>query len=187
MAVIGAAEQPMPQTISVRRIFALLAMVFGMFTAILDSQIVSASLAEIQAGLGATADEISWVQTAYLIAEVIMIPLSGFLGRVLSTWLLFTLSAAGFTIASFMCATSSSIYEMIQWRALQGFPGGGIIPSVFAAAFTIFPKSRQAIVSPTIGLAATLAPTIGGSLSHAVPEKARAPRGAVVSALILRR
>ena len=62
-----------------RRIFAFFAMVFGMFMAILDIQIVSASLADIRAGLGATADEISWVQTSYLIAEVIMIPLSGFL------------------------------------------------------------------------------------------------------------
>ncbi len=64
-----------------RRTIAFLAMVFGMFMAILDIQIVSASLSEIQAGLGASSDEISWVQTAYLIAEVIMIPLSGFLGR----------------------------------------------------------------------------------------------------------
>jgi MFS transporter, DHA2 family, multidrug resistance protein len=153
-----------------RRIFAFLAMVFGMFMAILDIQIVSASLAEIQAGLGASADEISWVQTSYLIAEVIMIPLSGFLGRMLSTRLLFTLSAAGFTVASFLCATSGSINEMILWRAVQGFLGGGMIPSVFAAAFTIFPKSKQAIVSPMIGLVATLAPTIGptigGTLSH---------------------
>lgn len=154
-----------------RRIFAFLAMVFGMFMAILDIQIVSASLADIQAGLGASADEISWVQTAYLIAEVIMIPLSGFLGRMLSTRVLFTVSAAGFTIASFLCATSGSIGEMIVWRAVQGFLGGGMIPSVFAAAFTIFPKSKQAIVSPMVGLVATLAPTIGptigGSLSHA--------------------
>ena len=154
-----------------RRIFAFLAMVFGMFMAILDIQIVSASLADIQAGLGASADEISWVQTAYLIAEVIMIPLSGFLGRMLSTRVLFTVSAAGFTAASFLCATSGSINEMIVWRAVQGFLGGGMIPSVFAAAFTIFPKSKQAIVSPMVGLVATLAPTIGptigGSLSHA--------------------
>ena len=67
-----------------RRLVAFLAMVFGMFMAILDIQIVSASLTEIQAGLSASADEISWVQTAYLIAEVIMIPLSGFLSRALA-------------------------------------------------------------------------------------------------------
>ena len=70
-----------PDQISTRRLIAFLAMVFGMFMAILDIQIVSASLAEIQAGLSASSDEIPWVQTAYLIAEVIMIPLSGFLSR----------------------------------------------------------------------------------------------------------
>ncbi|MGY9049703.1 MAG: DHA2 family efflux MFS transporter permease subunit, partial [Rhodobacterales bacterium] len=155
-----------------RRIAAFMVMVVGMFMAILDIQIVSASLPDIQAGLGASPDEISWVQTSYLIAEVIMIPLSGFLARMMSTRLLFTMSAAGFTAASFMCATSGSISEMILWRALQGFLGGGMIPSVFAAAFTIFPPSKRNIVSPIIGLIATLAPTVGptvgGYLSHAM-------------------
>lgn len=144
-----------------RRIIAFLAMVFGMFMAILDIQIVSASLKEIQAGLSASADEISWVQTAYLIAEVIMIPLSGFLGRLMSTRVLFTISAAGFTLASALCATATSIDQMIVYRAIQGFIGGGMIPSVFAAAFTIFPPSKRPIVSPMIGLVATMAPTIG--------------------------
>lgn len=144
-----------------KRAIAFLAMVFGMFMAILDIQIVSASLAEIQAGLAASSDEISWVQTSYLIAEVIMIPLSGFLGRLLSTRVLFTVSAAGFTAASALCATATSIDQMIVYRAIQGFIGGGMIPSVFAAAFTIFPPSKRSIVSPMVGLVATLAPTIG--------------------------
>ena len=72
------------------RIVTFIGMVFGMFMAILDIQIVSASLAEIQAGLSASADEITWVQTSYLIAEVVMIPLSGFLSRAFSTRWLFT-------------------------------------------------------------------------------------------------
>ncbi len=155
-----------------RKVAAFLAMVFGMFMAILDIQIVSASLAEIQAGPGTSADEISWVQTSYLIAEVIMIPLSGFLGREMSTRILFTVSAAGFTAASFLCATATNIDQMIVYRAIQGFIGGGMIPAVFAAAFTIFPASKRAVVSPMIGLVATLAPTIGptvgGYLSHAL-------------------
>src|SRR5690242_1941276 len=155
----------------VRRVVAFLAMVFGMFMAILDIQIVSASLAEIQAGLSASSDEIPWVQTAYLIAEVVMIPLSGFLSRMLSTRVLFTIAAAGFTAASALAATATNIDQMIVYRAIQGFIGGGMIPSVFAAAFTIFPPSRRAIVSPMIGLVATLAPTIGptvgGYISHA--------------------
>lgn len=152
---------PAADAIPMRRIFAFIAMVFGMFMAILDIQIVSASLAEIQAGLSASSDEIAWVQTAYLIAEVIMIPLSGYLSRALSTRVFFSIAAAGFTVASVLCAMSSSINEMILWRAVQGFIGGGMIPGVFAAAFTIFPPSKRPIVSPIIGLVATLAPTIG--------------------------
>ena len=154
-----------------KRIIAFFAMVFGMFMAILDIQIVSASLAEIQAGLSAGSDEIAWVQTAYLIAEVIMIPLSGTLARIVSTRVLFAVSAAGFTTASALAATATNIDQMIIYRAIQGFIGGGMIPSVFAAAFTIFPPSKRPIVSPLIGLVATLAPTIGptvgGYLSHA--------------------
>ncbi|MEN5081916.1 DHA2 family efflux MFS transporter permease subunit [Bosea sp. TWI1241] len=166
-----AGAKPAEDAIPLRRILAFTAMVFGMFMAILDIQIVSASLAEIQAGLSASSDEIAWVQTAYLIAEVIMIPLSGYLSRALSTRVFFTIAATGFTISSVLCAMSSSINEMILWRAVQGFIGGGMIPGVFAAAFTIFPASKRPIVSPLIGLIATLAPTIGptvgGYLSHA--------------------
>jgi MFS transporter, DHA2 family, multidrug resistance protein len=149
------------ERIDPRRVVAFMAMCFGMFMALLDIQIVSASLNQIQAGLAASADEIPWVQTAYLIAEVVAIPLSGFLSRALGTRTLFAVSCAGFTFASFMCGLSSSIGTMIVWRAIQGFIGGGMIPTVFAAAFMIFPSSRQAMVTPLIGLIATMAPTIG--------------------------
>lgn len=144
-----------------RQLAGFLAMVFGMFMAILDIQIVSASLAEIQAGLSASSDEIAWVQTSYLIAEVVMIPLSGFLAQLLSTRILFTIAAAGFTLASVLCATATTIDQMIVYRAIQGFIGGGMIPSVFSVAFSLFPPSKRSIVSPLIGLVATLAPTIG--------------------------
>jgi DHA2 family multidrug resistance protein len=152
-----AALDPIPP----RRLFAFLAMCFGMFMAFLDIQIVSASLSEIQAGLSASADEIPWVQTAYLIAEVVAIPLSGFLSRAIGTRILFTISAGGFTIASVMCGTSTSIDSMIVWRAVQGFIGGGMVPTVFATAYLIFQGPRQKFVAPVVGLIATLAPTIG--------------------------
>lgn len=153
--------RPASDELTTRRVIAFFAMVFGMFMSILDIQIVSASLAEIQAGLSASNDEIAWVQTSYLIAEVIMIPLSGTLARIVSTRVLFSVSAAGFTLASMLAATATNIDQMIIYRAIQGFIGGGMIPSVFAAAFTIFPPSKRNIVSPIIGLVATLAPTIG--------------------------
>jgi DHA2 family multidrug resistance protein len=147
-----------------RRLFAFLIMVFGMFMSVLDIQIVSASLAEIQAGLSASSSEVSWVQTSYLIAEVIAIPLSGFLSRAFGTRLLFAISASGFTIASFFCGLASTIEQMILWRALQGFLGAGMIPTVLASAYTVFPRSKFYIVGPIIGLVATLAPTIGPTI-----------------------
>jgi DHA2 family multidrug resistance protein len=158
------------ERIAPRRLFAFLIMVFGMFMSILDIQVVSASLAEIQAGLSASATEVSWVQTSYLIAEVIAIPLSGFLSRALGTRLLFAISASGFTIASFLCGLTTSIEQMILWRAIQGFLGAGMIPTVFASAYTVFPRSKFYIVGPIVGLVATLAPTIGPTVGGFITD-----------------
>src|SRR5258705_11027699 len=114
--------------------------------------------------------EVSWVQTSYLIAEVIAIPLSGFLSRALGTRLLFAISAFGFTLASFLCGFASSIEQMILWRAIQGFLGAGMIPTVFASAYTVFPRSKFYIVGPIIGLVATLAPTIGPTVGGYITD-----------------
>ena len=92
-------------------------MVFGMFMAILDIQIVSASLSYIQAGLSASSQEVSWVQTAYLMAEIVMIPLAAFLSQALSTRWLFTLSAAHFTISSLACGLAWDINSISEARA----------------------------------------------------------------------
>ncbi len=158
------------ERINPRRLAAFLAMCVGMFMAFLDIQIVSASLSEIQAGLAASADEISWVQTSYLIAEVISIPLSGYLSRALGTRLMFTISAAGFTFASLMCGFTTSMESMIFWRAIQGFVGGGMIPTVFASTYLIFPRSKMPVIVPMIGLIATLAPTIGPTVGGYLTE-----------------
>ncbi len=157
----AALAPPAAERVDPARVVAFLAMCFGMFMAILDIQVVSASLSEIQAGLAASSDEITWVQTAYLMAEVVAIPLSGFLSRALGTRVMFAAAAAGFTLSSLMCGMSTSMDQMIVWRAIQGFIGGGMVPTVFASAFTIFPRSRMNTITPLIGLVATLAPTIG--------------------------
>jgi DHA2 family multidrug resistance protein len=168
--ISAALPAPAKASFNKRHLAAFLFMVFGMFMAILDIQIVSSSLAEIQAGISASADEISWVQTSYLIAEVVMIPLSGTLTRIFSTRYLFAFSAIGFTLMSFMCAMSTSINEMMVWRALQGFIGGARIPTVFAVTFSIFPADKRVIITPLIGLIATLAPTIGPTVGGYLTE-----------------
>ena len=116
------------RTPTLRDWFGVLAMVVGQFMAIMDVQIVTSSLTQIQGGLSASPDEISWVQTAYLIADVVMVPLSGTLSRLLSTRVVFVTAALGFTAASALCATATSLGQMILYRAMQGFCGGAITP-----------------------------------------------------------
>jgi DHA2 family multidrug resistance protein len=153
-----------PRQLTVRDWVGFFVMVVGMFMAILDVQIVSSSLNEIQAGLAASADEVSWVQTSYLIAEVVMIPLSGYLSRTFSTRYIFTLSAFGFTFSSMLCAMAWDINSMIIFRAIQGFLGGAMIPTVFATTFSVFPPNRRGSLSVLTGLVATMAPTLGPTL-----------------------
>ena len=155
------AGAPPSDHVPLRTWIAFIVMAFGMFMAILDIQIVASALTDIQAGISASTDEIAWVQTSYLIAEVIMIPLSGILARIFSTRVVFSVSAAAFTACSALCATATNIDQMIIYRALQGFMSGGMVPAVFAVSFTAFPPSKRSTVIPLVGLVATLAPTIG--------------------------
>lgn len=137
------------------------AMCVGMFMAILDVQVVATSLPAIQGALGIPPDLMSWVQTAYLMAEVIAIPLTGVLTRALSMRWLFVLALATFTAASFGCAMSGQFGSLVAWRVLQGFSGGTLIPAVFSAVFLLFPARRQGIATMLAGVLAVLAPTIG--------------------------
>ena len=149
------------QMTTAAKVFAFGAMCVGMFIALLDIQIVSASLREIGGGLSAGADEIVWVQTSYLIAEIIVIPLSGWMSRVMSTRWLFCVSAVGFTLSSLLCGAAWNIQSMIAFRALQGFLGGSMIPLVFTTAFAFFQGPQRVIAAATIGAIASLAPTLG--------------------------
>ena len=156
-----------------RSMWGFWAMALGSFMAILDIQIVASSINEIRAGLSASIDEIQWVQTSYLIAEVIAIPLSGYLSRMLSTRIYFVISAVGFTLASIACASSWSLGSMVVFRVLQGLLGGGMIPTAFATMFIMFPdaKSRavpQVLTGMLTMTASSLGPTIGGYVTDAL-------------------
>jgi DHA2 family multidrug resistance protein len=147
-----------------RKLLLFSLMALGQFMALLDTQIVAASLSDIQAGLASAPDESSWVQTAYLIGEIVMIPLSGWLSRAFSTRWLFTVSAAGFTISSVVCGFAWNIDSMIASRAIQGFIGGAMIPTVFATGFAMFTGKKRAMVPAVLGLLSSLAPTLGPTL-----------------------
>ena len=145
-------------------------MAFGQFMALLDIQIVAASLNSIQAGLSAGPDEIAWVQTAYLMAEIVMIPLAAFLSQAISTRWLFTASAGLFTVSSLMCGLAWDIDSMIAFRAIQGFTGGAMVPIVFATGYALFDGPRRAMIPAILGMVSTLAPTLGPSVGGWITE-----------------
>ena len=138
-----------------------LAMCLGMFMAILDIQIVASSLPEIQAGLRIPLDSLSWVQTAYLIAEIVAIPLTGWLTCLLSLRRLYLIAVIGFTLASAGCAESGGFPLLIAFRVVQGFAGGIMIPATFTAIFTLFPERQHIIATAVGGLMAMTAPMLG--------------------------
>jgi MFS transporter, DHA2 family, multidrug resistance protein len=147
----------------------ILAMCTGLVMAIMDVQIVTSSLTQIQGGLSASADEIAWVQTAYLIADVVMVPLSGMMSRLLSTRILFVVAALGFTAASALCATATGLEQMIAYRAIQGFCGGAITPTVWPVVYSKFRGpplvTLMVVISMLFNLSGTMGPTIGGFLT----------------------
>lgn len=137
------------------------AMGLAMFMAVLDIQIVATSLPEIQLGLGIRPEAMSWIQTSYLIAEIVAIPLSGWLHRRFGMRRLFATAVGVFTLASLACACAQGFNSLIVARVIQGFAAGAIIPTVFSAVFLLFPFRLQGMATTLAGVLAVLAPTLG--------------------------
>src|SRR5579863_3833514 len=146
------------------------AMCVGMFMAVLDVQVVASSLTTIQAALHIPLDRLGWIQTAYLMAEVVAIPLTGILTRALSLRYLFSLATLGFVAASWACALSTDYDVLIAARVVQGFVGGMLIPSVFTAVFVLIPERHHILATTMAGAAALLAPTLGPLLGGWLTE-----------------
>lgn len=145
-------------------------MVVGQFMAMLDIQIVASSLNQIQAGIGATADEISWVQTIYLLAEVVIMPLTAYLTKMWGTRSFYVVAVIGFIVTSAAVGLSTSVSMMIVFRAAQGIFAGAMIPPVFATAMTVFPPERRITANVVVGLIVTLSTTIGPTLGGHLTE-----------------
>ncbi|WP_373455406.1 DHA2 family efflux MFS transporter permease subunit [Vibrio splendidus] len=133
----------------------------GAFMAILDIQITNSSLKDIQGALSATLDESSWISTSYLVAEMIAIPLSGWLSKALGKRRYITWTTAIFTISSLLCSFSWNMTSMIVFRAMQGFSGGALIPLAFSLVIQLLPVNKRAVGMALFGVTATFAPSIG--------------------------
>jgi len=142
----------------------------GAFMAVLNIQIVNASLANIQGAIGAGIDDGGWISTAYLIAEIVVIPLSAWLAKAFSVRIYLLTSAILFLFFSMTCAFAHNLGQMIVLRALQGFAGGALIPLAFTIIITLLPKAKQPIGLAMFALSATFAPAIGPTIGGYLTE-----------------
>ncbi|HEY0107476.1 MAG TPA: DHA2 family efflux MFS transporter permease subunit [Rhizomicrobium sp.] len=154
----------------VRTWIGFVAMCFGMTLAVLDIQIVASSFTTIEASFGVPPDRLSWIQTGYLMAEVIAIPLTGWLTRALSLRWLFAAATLGFTLASIACALCTTLPPFIALRVLQGFCGGMLIPGVFTSVFVMMPEKHRIAATALAGTLAVVAPTIGPAIGGYLTE-----------------
>ena len=144
--------------------------ILGAFMAILDIQITNASLAEIGGTIGATPSEGSWISTGYLMAEIVIIPLTGWLARTFGLRRFLSVASAAFVGFSILCALSNSLPEMILWRAGQGITGGVLIPTAITIVRSRLPAAKQAVGVAMFGMVATFAPAIGPTVGGWLTE-----------------
>lgn len=157
-------------TASTRNWLAVTGSTLGAFMAVLNIQIVNASLADIQGAIGAGIDDGGWISTAYLVAEIIVIPLSGWLAQVFSIRRYLLTNAVLFLVFSVLCAFAANLEQMIILRAVQGFSGGVLIPMAFTIIITLLPKAQQSTGLALFALSATFAPAIGPTIGGYLTE-----------------
>ncbi|MBK7640209.1 MAG: DHA2 family efflux MFS transporter permease subunit [Bacteroidetes bacterium] len=135
---------------------------------LIDTSIVNVAILQLMGNLGATLGEVSWVIAAYAIANVIVVPMTSWLSNQFGRRNYFAFSVMLFTIASFLCGHSSSIWELVAFRFLQGIGGGALLATAQAILFDTFPKEEHGMASAVYGMGVvmgpTLGPTIGGYL-----------------------
>jgi MFS transporter, DHA2 family, multidrug resistance protein len=168
----AAPERPAaaPQAVPLKTWLAVIGANLGAFMAILNIQIVNASLANVQGGIGAGIDDGGWISTSYLIAEIIVIPLSGWLAQVFSVRIYLLTNAVLFLVFSASCALAHNLPQMIVLRALQGFFGGVLIPLAFTLIITLLPKAKQSVGLALFAVSATFAPAIGPTIGGYLTE-----------------
>ncbi len=140
------------------------AVVLAAVMQVIDSSIVNVALPDMMGNLGASLDEIAWVSTGYILASVIVIPLTGFLGDLFGRKRYFVGSILVFTVSSFLCGASGSLGALIFWRIVQGVGGGALMTVSQAVLFESFPTEEAGMAMALFGLGVMVGPTIGPTL-----------------------
>jgi MFS transporter, DHA2 family, multidrug resistance protein len=147
----------------------------GLIMAIIDSTIVNVALQTIGGNLGATVDEVAWVATGYILANVVVMPLNGWLTALFGRKIFYATSLALFTVASFLCGTARSIWVLVFYRIVQGIGGGALQPTAQAILFETFPVERRGAAMAIFGMGAMVGPAIGPTLGGWMVDNASWP------------
>jgi DHA2 family multidrug resistance protein len=156
--------------VSGRTWIAVAAGMLGAFMAVLDIQITNSSLRDILGALNATQEEGSWISTAYLVAEIIVIPLTALLTRTFGMRGYMMGTTGLFLLFSTLCGAAWNLQSMIFFRMMQGFTGGALIPMAMTLVMAKLPASKRAVGMAIFGLTATLAPSMGPTLGGYLSE-----------------
>jgi DHA2 family multidrug resistance protein len=170
-ASAASSQPPAPsEKVSARTWIAIAAGMLGAFMAVLDIQITNSSLKDILGSLSATQEEGSWIATAYLVAEIVVIPMTGLFTRVFGTRNYMIGTTTLFLLFSTLCGFAWNLESMIVFRMMQGFTGGALIPMAFTLVMAKLPPSKRATGMAIFGLTATLAPSMGPTLGGYLSE-----------------
>lgn len=161
--------------ITTRTMLITLTVMLGMIMAIIDSTIVNVGLDTIGGNLGASTDEVAWVATGYILASVIVMPLNGYLTAYFGRKRFYAVALAVFTIASLLCGTATSIWQLVFYRVLQGFGGGALQPTAQAILFESFPVAKRGAAMAIFGLGAMVGPAVGPLLGGYIIDNASWP------------
>src|SRR5207237_2238756 len=140
------------------------AVVLAALMQVIDSSLVNVALPDMMGNLGASLDEVAWVSTGYILASVIVSPLTGWLGSIFGRKRYFVASIVLFTLASLFCGASHSLGMLVFWRIVQGIGGGALMTVSQAVLFEAFPREEAGMAMALFGLGVMVGPTIGPTL-----------------------
>src|SRR3954449_2073229 len=167
----GMSRSRIPQEPAERKLLGLeykwlvaIAVIFGLFMAVLDSTVVNIALPKLQAVFGATLNDIQWVVTAYTLAQTVSVPMFGYLADRFGAKWIYIISLLLFTLSSMLCGLAWSVNSMIVFRVLQGLGGGALLPLGIAQVYAVFPPEERGRSQAAIGIPVLLTPALGPTL-----------------------
>jgi MFS transporter, DHA2 family, multidrug resistance protein len=153
-----------------KRFIVVVTIILAAVMELIDTTIVNVALNQMAGALGATIEDVAWVITSYAIANVIIIPMTGFLAEYFGRKNYYLVSIIIFTVASYFCGTSNDLWTLVFWRFLQGIGGGALLSTSQSILYDNFPPEQRGVASGIFGMGVILGPTLGPTIGGLIVE-----------------